>query len=113
MNKDFALFQSEFKKWQKLFGLTGYKVYFKYEPLDSSYASISVNQDSMVATVRLNSKVSDEARPYKDVKESAKHEAIHLLIGKLEEYGHYRYSSKHEIDEASEELTVKLESLIP
>jgi len=112
LNKDFQEFQVEFKKWQKLFGLTGYRVYFKYEVLDNAFADIKVNQSSMVATVRLNSKLSDENKPHKDIKRSAKHEAIHLLVGRLNENGRYRFSTEGEIYEAAEELVFRLEDLI-
>ena len=112
MNKDFKLFQEEFKKWQQKFGLMGYRVYFKYEPLEESFANITINQTNMGATVRLNSKLPEKDRPHKDIRLTAKHEAIHLLIGRLEENGRYRYSSSNEIYEASEELVLKLEGLI-
>lgn len=112
MNKDFELFQSEFKKWQQRFGLTGYKVYFIYEPVENAFANIQINQGSMVVSVKLNSKLSDENKPFKDIKKSAKHEALHLLIGRLEQVGRYRYSSENEICEATEELVFKLEDLI-
>ena len=111
MTKDFELFQSEFKKWQNRFGLTGYKVYFKYEPIDS-FASISINLAEMVATVRLNSKLPDKDEPHKDIKQSAKHEALHLLIGRLDENGRYRFTTSGEIYESAEELVIKLEDLI-
>ena len=71
MNKDFALFQSEFKKWQKLFGLTGYQVYFKYEPIDGAFADIKVRQSDMVAVVRVNSKLHDGDKPFRDIKADA------------------------------------------
>lgn len=107
---DFLTFQSEFKKWQKLFGLTGYKVYFKEVPLDSDcYAEIEVNQSSMVAVVRLNKPRKDNLR---HVKESAKHEAIHLLLMKLQHLAMCRYLFESDIDEAVEELVFKLEDLI-
>ena len=116
-NKDeFLLFQSEFKKWQNRFGLTGYKVYFNYEPIDSSFADIRINQGEvvplMVATVRLNCELPDKDSPHKDIKRSAKHEALHLLVGRLEQNGRYRYCSENEIYEATEELVFKLEELI-
>ena len=111
-NPDFELFKKEFQKWQQRFGLIGYKVYFKYEPLDSSFANIYVNQDEMVVTVTLNSKLPDKDKPFKDVKQSAKHEAIHLLVGKLDQNARYRYVSEHEIHESVEELVFKLEELI-
>ena len=113
MNKDFELFKKEFTRYQKLFGLTGYKVYFKYEPLDESFASISVRHGDMVATARLNSKLPDKDEPYRDVKMSAKHEAIHLLLARLEGNAKYRYTSESEIYESCEELVFKLEDLIP
>ena len=110
--QDFELFQSEFKGWQNRFGLTGYKVYFKYEPLDSSFADIKINQGEMVVTARLNSELPYKDKPHKDIKRSAKHEALHLLVGRLEQNGRYRYCSENEIYEAVEELVFKLEELI-
>ena len=113
MNKDFALFQKEFKKWQKLFGLTGYRVYYEYEPEDGCFASLTVDQGNMVATVKLNNKLPDKDKPHRDVRRSAKHEAIHLLVSRLEKNGRYRYTSESEIYESTEELVFRLENLIP
>ena len=110
--QDFELFQKEFKKWQYRFGLTGYKVYFKYEPIDIGFADIRINQSEMAVTVRLNSNLPDKDKPHNDVKRSAKHEAIHLLVGRLEHNGRWRYTSENEIYEATEELVFKLEQLI-
>ncbi len=112
MNKDFSEFQKYFKLYQQLFGLTGYKVYFKYEPMDS-FAKIIGRQPDMIATVILNSKLPEEDKPFKDVRGSAKHEALHLLLSKLEDRATYRYATKTDIDEAIEELVFKLEDLIP
>ncbi len=50
--------------------------------------------------------------PLKDIRASAKHEAIHLLVGRLEQDGRYRYSSESEIYEATEGLVHRLENLI-
>ena len=110
--QDFELFQKEFKKWQDKFGLTGYRVYFKYEPIDSAFADIKINQGEMVVTTRLNSKLPDKDKPHRDIRHSAKHEAIHLLIGRLEQNARWRYSSEAEIYEATEELVFRLEGLI-
>lgn len=111
---DFELFQSEFKKWQQRFGLTGYKVYFKHKSMgNNGFANIIINQGNMVATVTLNKELLAKDKPYKDIKRTAKHEAIHLLIGRLEQNGRYRYVSDSEIYEACEELVFKLEDLVP
>lgn len=112
MNKDFKLFQKYFKEYQKKFGLTGYTVYFEYKPLDKCFAEITVNQDTMVATTRLNSKRDKAEKPFKNIKLDAKHEVLHLLINELEDKGYERYVTKREIYEASESLVNKLAGLI-
>lgn len=111
-NAEFETFKREFIRWQKLFGLTGYKVYFKYEPIDSCFADIQINQGEMVATIRLNSELPNQDKPHKHIKTSAKHEALHLLVGRLEKGGRWRYTSENEIYEATEELVFRLENLI-
>ncbi len=112
MSKDFSLFREQFVKYQRLFGLTGYKAYFKHEPIDSAFASISINYTDMVATVRLNSILPSRDKPHKDIKGAAKHEALHLLTARLEGDARYRYSTESMICESAEELVHKLEELI-
>ena len=112
MDKDFQLFQREFKRWQQRFGLTGYEVHFKYEPIGDAFAEISINQEEMSATVRLNSKLPDKDKPHKDIKRDAKHEALHLLLARLQANGKERFISAIEIYEATEELVNRLIGLI-
>lgn len=106
---DFKLFQKLFREYQKKFGLTGYKVYFKHEPLEGCFADITVIQRDMVATARLNSKPSWGLR---SIEQSAKHEALHLLLNRLEHRACNRWVSEEEIYEVVEELVFKLEDLI-
>lgn len=112
MSKDFEDFQKYFKEYQQRFGLTGYKVYFKCEPLEQSFADIRINQIDMVATVVLNSALPDKDKPFRDARRSAKHEAIHLLLGRLEHRAKCRYVAEEEIYEAIEEIVFKLENLL-
>ncbi len=106
---DFTIFKKEFKKWQIKFGLTGYTVYFKYEPIDA-YANITVNQKGMVATVRLDS--SGEELEHRNVAKHAKHEAIHLLLWRLEDRASSRFILDSELCETVEDLVGRLEGLI-
>ena len=110
--KDFKVFKAYFRTYQLRFGLIGYKVYFKHEPLDGCFANISVDQSDMVATVRLNSNLPDNSEQHKDAKQSALHEVLHLLIMRLEQMAKCRHVQAEEIYEASEELVHKLEELI-
>lgn len=84
-------------------------MYFKYELLEDGFADITLTQNDMVATVRLDSK-----SPHKDRHplQSAKHEAIHLLLGRLDHCARCRYVESEQIDEAVEEIVFKLEDLI-
>lgn len=112
MQRDFAQFKRYFEEYQQKFGLIGYKCYFKYKPLEDSFAEISINQIDMVATVILNSKLPEKDNPFKDTKRSAKHEVIHLLLARLEDRAKSRYITENEIYEAVEEVVFKLERLI-
>lgn len=112
MNKDFKDFQKYFKEYQAKFGLNGWQVYFKHGPVDDAFANVRYTLGDMVATVWLNSKLSKGDKPFKDIRKSAKHEALHLLIARLEGNACHRWVSRAEIEESSEELVNKLDSLI-
>ncbi len=112
VNRDFELFKAEFKKWQGAFGLEGYAVYFKHEKADGFFARIIMDRSAMSATVILNKNLPRDNAPFKDIKRDAKHEAIHLLIYALESAGKDRFTVETVMDDASEELVHKLETLI-
>ena len=111
-DKSFLTFQREFKKWQKIFGLTGYQVYFHYEPHEGCFSAITIDQSQMLAVVILNSDIAPESKSHRNIKEIAKHEALHLLAGRLQEAGLNRYTTEEQITEAAEELVVRLEGLV-
>lgn len=111
-DSDFMLFQSEFKKWQQKFSLTNFTVYFIYEPIGARFAQIEVDYDNQVATVWLNSELSKDNEPFKDIKIGAKHEALHLLLWQLEWIGKCRYVQPEEFVVATEGLVNKLEDLV-
>jgi len=95
-----------------MFGLTGYSVYFKYEPLDGAFGEIRFGVNGQSVAVVLNSNLPEKEKPHKDIRRTAKHEAIHLLLTRLESNARWRHTSKEEIDESAEELVIKLEGLI-
>ena len=66
----------------------------------------------MIATAYLNNEIDEKDKPFRDIKSSAKHEALHLLLARLEVNGTSRFVLREDIDEASEELVHKLEDLI-
>jgi hypothetical protein len=90
----------------------GYQAYFEYKPIEDAFARIIVNQGDMAARVILNESVPDENKKFINVRKSAKHEAIHLLVHRLVDAGCRRYVNKDEIADAEEELVNRLEDLI-
>jgi len=112
--EDFELFQKTFMTYRAKFGLTGYKVFFEHGPLeDGDFGAIVISQEDMTATVRLSSNLTKRSKMVKDPVRTAKHEALHLLTARLVELCKERFVSPSEIHEASEELAIKLEMLIP
>ena len=112
-SRDFVLFCKTFTKYQKILGLTGYNIFFRHEPLENAFASITVNQADMIATVRLNSKLEPKDKPFKNVRKSAKHEAIHLLLGRYNYLATAKWNvGSEDIREVEEELVYKICNLI-
>ena len=109
---DFADFKRYFKEYQRKFGLAGYRVYFKHQPMGGYFAEVSYRQNEMVATVKFNSKLKDAGAGWRDIKGHAKHEALHLLVARLSHLAATRFAVEDQIDEAEEELINKLEGLI-
>ena len=107
--KDFEIFKKEFLKWQDKFGLNGWKVFFRYEDIgDYKHASLDYDLNGMVATAKLNSKLPETVKQDKNPAYYARHEAIHLLLARLETYAMVRYVTANDIEEADEELVNKL-----
>lgn len=111
--KQFEEFKEEFLKYQKLFNLEDWKVYFNMKPLARSYADITTNIQCRVAVVNLSSDNSGEAIKDFNPKRSAKHEAAHLLIERLTALGKARYLDEYSMSEENERLAHLLTTLLP
>ncbi len=111
--RDFEIFKREFTKYQKLLGLIGIQVYFAHKPLDGDSAQLIMDYAACTATACLSSELSEGQELYKDVKGWGRHEAIHLLLMRLQGEAEYRYATKESMLEAVEETVHRLESVIP
>ena len=105
---------TKFKKWfvyyQKLFGVSGYDTYFDISDDDSEMASTTTRQPNNTVTVTFN---PEKHKSAKEIQISARHEAIHLLVGRLKHLAMSRYITEDNLYEATEEVVGKLEKLIP
>ena len=110
--KHFELFKKECLKWQNKFELNNWELFFQWQKKKGIRASVSYNIAGYIATFYLTkvwpfSEVTDN-----DIKIIAKHEMIHLLLGRLDSTGSTRYISMDESEEALEETVRKLETII-
>jgi len=114
INKDFEIFKREFEKYRQCFGLTGFATFYQCEPIAEGFAHIDYSLDDMSAIVTLNSEPPARVEGYpQDFRELAKHEALHLLLARYDWYAFKRFVSRENLQEANEELVVKLVGLIP
>ena len=107
--KDFELFKQEVDKGIEYLGLFNWKVTYAHEKLASSvYARTNMDMQGMTALISLNTicNVDGEIR---SITTNAKHEVLHLLLGKLWLLGGYRFVAKGELDVAEEEIVIILE----
>lgn len=109
--KHFELFKSECRKWIDLLELNNFETCFSHRKIDSEcYAECHSNASDYVATITLNTFWDGEIRKLNDeeIRITARHEAIHLLLSRLSGCGHDRDSSHNDIREAEEETVRKL-----
>lgn len=110
--KHFNYFCEQFQYWADQFHCVGWKFFFEHEDI-SGYAEYSVNLRHRAFIVRFTTDWDTSGRPlcYEEIDNSARHEALHLLIGRVVSLAHSRWVTEDEIMEAAEELTRKLERI--
>ena len=108
--KDFERFKGAFIRWQRRFGLTEWKCFFRHVPLEDCYGNITTDYEGRTATVRLSSSVPDDV-PDPDPSRTARHEAIELLVDDLCTLAQYRYIRYDELRVARHTVIRRLENL--
>lgn len=111
-NKQFKQFKKLCLEFQKKFHLNEYMLYFSFEPLTESYALTRTNQHGKVAEIVLSSELTEENFKDLNLKETVKHEMIHLILAELTEKGYQRFTTKDELYSTEEGVVNKLCRLI-
>ncbi len=107
--RDFDKFKAEFLHWVDEFGLVGYRLIFDHTPTKDSHADIIIDEEGKLAVICLSSILNPD---FCGAEEHAKHEALHLLLSRLEYLGGLRYARDGEIKEESEKLIRILQKLL-
>lgn len=111
--KEFETFKKEFMRWIKKLELGEYRIDFFLDSLDDCFSEITINHMGRAAQVSLSDNISGRDRKAgHSIKSHAKHEAIHLLIGRLGWLGEDRYITKGDIYEEQEKVVRKLENVL-
>ena len=111
--KDFEIFKKECLKLQSEWGLLGWELYFKFEPLEQRISQINASLESRKATLSVSSEFRDEVNENRNPQHSAKHEMLHLLLWRLTSRGDDRFTSKEELEDAEHEVIMQLLKIIP
>ena len=111
-DKHFKIFVGECGRWIDKLKIDNWKVYYRWQESKENRATISTKLGGYVATIFLSKKWCGEKVTEDEVKESAKHEVIHLLLARMSTNGGSRFVSQYEVDESEEELVQKLEKLL-
>jgi hypothetical protein len=111
-DQEFKLFQEEFKKYQKLLNLQDYKVVFECRHIDGNFGQIQSNSEMRTAFVTLTNIVCSSDIEYFDIKETAKHEAMHLLLADITYLACERFGNLDTIKKEEEKIVRLLTEVV-
>lgn len=111
----FKIFCDAMDFWLEKFQLTkSWRIYYKHKKLDDILAESDIEYDHHIAVFTLTTdwEEKNEKLNTENIQDTAKHEAMHLLIGRLSWYGQARYLLENDISVAEEKLVNTLMNLI-
>jgi hypothetical protein len=111
--KDFNLFVDECKKWIKILELSRWDVVYNWCKSNEEWqqAGCQVYHDSH-AEIFFDKKWETDPINTKNIKDAAKHEVIHLLLGNIRNNVYKRFLNENEVRLAEEEVVRILVKII-
>jgi hypothetical protein len=111
--EEFLFFQSSCRKYQKLFSLIDWDLYFCLEDLseDAEMANISWCFNGHSCRITLSSKIPLYDDYMYEMEKVARHEIIHILLARIQEYSQRRNVIQSDIDEAIESLVRMIDNV--
>lgn len=82
--REFAIFKAECQRWIKIFGLTEWKIHYHFEDVPDGLAGINRDFEGKIARISLNPFQERVPKREVNVRSSARHEILHLLLGELD-----------------------------
>lgn len=111
-DKDFDFFKQTCKFWINLLGLVGWDILYSFHDLkEDVFGNISYNIDSRKARIRLNSVWPIEEYCVDQIRQTAFHEVMELLLGRIKCLGEFKYTREDEINEEIHNLIRIMENV--
>jgi len=116
--KDFKLFKSETERLMKEWELSNWHPAWKHEELANANAVTKTDGDNYNVTFYFSTDIDfdkfilRQSKKEDFIRRLAKHEVIHLLLGRVMHCADARWCTDSEMNEAEEELVRKLEVII-
>lgn len=107
--KQFEEFKTEVLRLQPILSLNRWKIYFEHKKIDGGvFARTHYKRDGMVSNMIFNIDTNDNRL---DVKQTAKHECLHLLLANLFCIAENRHFDSFELEKSEEEVIRVLEKI--
>jgi len=111
---EFDFFKTECDKWIRVFGLLGWGVLYEHVDIKENwYASVRVNNlEDRIALFSFNKNITEGEREFLDIRKTAFHEVMELLLWPMHYIGESRYTSPEELTEARHVIIRTLENIV-
>ncbi len=110
--KQFEEFKTEVLRLQPILGLQDWDICFHHTKKEGVYASTSYNREAAISTILFNTDLTDFEYKNLNIKRSALHECLHLVIADLYCMVESRNFDRFILNQAEEKLIRKLEKFI-
>ena len=111
--KHFEIFKKECERWQKAFGLLNWEFNFYHSKEDErSIATTECDNDNRVAFITLNTGLEDVEITNYEIKKSAFHEVMEVLLYSIRYIAEERYVNECEIDTEIHNIIRTLEHVV-
>jgi hypothetical protein len=108
---EFRFFCKRCRYYMEVLGLRRWKVYYAFDSLEGERGSCTVDVSGGVATITL-SRVWEHEPSKEAIDQTAKHEMLHLLFGRLRANAGTRFIGEAEVVESIHEIIRVFEKLI-
>ena len=109
---EFMAFKLECVRWQHKFGLMDWRLCFRFETAEDGLAGIRCDFEGRIASVFLNPFQERCTKREVDVRRSARHEMLHLLLAELQYLNGRRLVSDNTWQAAEHGVIRRLESVL-